>query len=155
MGVTSVPKSCASTWPVKITNNVSVCLEQFALTLAKGLVVELASPYAQNAWGSKGERVRAAGLAACCNYFSTKKFALALSLSNSSFMPSPTNSLPLTSLHCVSTFTHLLAANNHHYPFQSKTLAHIYTQSQSTLLFAEISLGLSLSSHSLTLLFRR
>ena len=35
---------------------------------AKGLVAELAPPHAQNAWGSRGERVRAARLAVCCNY---------------------------------------------------------------------------------------
>ena len=40
---------------------------------AKSLVAELAPPHAQSAWGSRGERVRATGLAACCNYFSKKK----------------------------------------------------------------------------------
>ena len=39
-------------------------------SLAKGLVAELALPYVQSAWGSRGERVRVAGLAAYCNYFS-------------------------------------------------------------------------------------
>ena len=37
------------------------------------LVAKLAPPHAQSAWGSKGERVRAAGLAAYCNYYSKKK----------------------------------------------------------------------------------
>ena len=37
---------------------------------AKGLVAELAFSHSQNAWGSRGERVRAAGLAVCCNYLS-------------------------------------------------------------------------------------
>ena len=35
---------------------------------AKGLVAELAPPHTQNAWRSRGERVRAARLAVCCNY---------------------------------------------------------------------------------------
>ena len=39
----------------------------------KGLVVELAPPHVQSAWGSRGERVRVAGLVAYCNYFSKKK----------------------------------------------------------------------------------
>ena len=39
----------------------------------KGLAAELTSPHAQSAWGSKGERVQTAGLAACCNYLSKKK----------------------------------------------------------------------------------
>ena len=43
------------------------------IELAKGLVVELAHPHAQSAWGSRGERIRAAELAACCNYLSKKK----------------------------------------------------------------------------------
>ena len=38
------------------------------------LVAELAPPHAQSAWGSRGERVQAAGLAVYCNYFSKKKF---------------------------------------------------------------------------------
>ena len=41
--------------------------------LAKGIVVELAPPHAQYAWGSKGEKVRAVRLVACCNYLSKKK----------------------------------------------------------------------------------
>jgi len=36
---------------------------------AKGLVAELAPPHVQSAWESRGERVQAAGLATCCNYF--------------------------------------------------------------------------------------
>ena len=43
------------------------------ITTIKGLVAELAPPHAQNAWGSRGERVRTAELAACCNYFSKKE----------------------------------------------------------------------------------
>ena len=39
----------------------------------KGLVTELTSPPAQNAWGFRGERVQDAGLTACYNYFSKKK----------------------------------------------------------------------------------
>ena len=35
--------------------------------------VELAPLHVQSAWRSRGERVRAARLAACCNYFSKKK----------------------------------------------------------------------------------
>ena len=49
----------------------------------KGLVAELTPPHVQSAWGFKREWVRAAGLAACCNYFS--KF-LFLFLWNSSTM---------------------------------------------------------------------
>ena len=40
---------------------------------AKGLVVELTLHHVQSAWGFRGERVRAAGLAAYCNYFEKKK----------------------------------------------------------------------------------
>ena len=40
---------------------------------AKGLVTELAPPHVQSAWGSREERIRVVGLAACCNYFSKKK----------------------------------------------------------------------------------
>ena len=40
---------------------------------AKGLVAELASPHAQSARGSRGERDRAVELAACCNYLLKKK----------------------------------------------------------------------------------
>ena len=40
---------------------------------AKGLVAELAPPHVQSAWGSRREMVRAAELAAYCNYFSKKK----------------------------------------------------------------------------------
>ena len=43
------------------------------MSIAKGLVAELTHPHVQSAWGSRGERVRVAGLAACCNYFSKKK----------------------------------------------------------------------------------
>ena len=39
----------------------------------KSLVVKLAPIHVQSVWGSRGERVRAAGLAVCCNYFSKKK----------------------------------------------------------------------------------
>ena len=41
--------------------------------VAKGLVTELASPHVQIVWGSRGENVRVAELASCCNYFSKKK----------------------------------------------------------------------------------
>lgn len=40
---------------------------------AKGLVAELVPSHVQNAWVSREERVRIAGLAACCNYFKKKK----------------------------------------------------------------------------------
>ena len=39
----------------------------------KVLVAELAPPHAQSAWGFRRERVRAAGLAADCNYLSKKR----------------------------------------------------------------------------------
>ena len=42
-------------------------------SLAKGLVAELAPPYVQSAWGSRGEKVQATGLVACCNYFFKNK----------------------------------------------------------------------------------
>ena len=41
---------------------------------AKDLGAKLALLHAQSVWGFRGEKVRAAGLAACCNYFSKKKF---------------------------------------------------------------------------------
>ena len=41
--------------------------------VAKDLVAELAPLHVQSVWGSRGERVRAAELAAYCNYFSKKK----------------------------------------------------------------------------------
>ena len=43
------------------------------LVQVKGLVVELTPSHTQSAWGSRGERVQAAGLAACCNYLLKKK----------------------------------------------------------------------------------
>ena len=39
----------------------------------KGFIAELAPLHAQSAWGSREKRVRAAGLAACCNYLFKKK----------------------------------------------------------------------------------
>ena len=33
----------------------------------------MAPPHAHKAWGSRGERIRVAGLVACCNYLSKKK----------------------------------------------------------------------------------
>ena len=39
----------------------------------KGLVVDLTHFHAQNVWGSRGERVRVAELAAYCNYLKKKK----------------------------------------------------------------------------------
>ena len=47
---------------------------------AKGLVDELIPLHAQSTWGSRRKRVRAAGLAACCNYFSKKKKMSVLAL---------------------------------------------------------------------------
>ena len=38
-------------------------------TFVKGLVAEFTPPYAQSTWEFRGERVRTAGLIACCNYF--------------------------------------------------------------------------------------
>ena len=34
----------------------------------KGFVAELTPSHAQSAWGSRGEKIRIAGLAAYCNY---------------------------------------------------------------------------------------
>jgi len=48
-------------------------VRQINITKIKGLVAELTYSHAQSAWGSRGERVRAAGLAACCNYFKKRK----------------------------------------------------------------------------------
>ena len=42
--------------------------------MAKGLVTELAPPNVQSTWGLRRKRVQAAGLAACYNYFSKKKY---------------------------------------------------------------------------------
>ena len=39
---------------------------------------ELAPPHAQSAWGSRREKVRAAGLTTCYNYFLKKKRNVAL-----------------------------------------------------------------------------
>ena len=39
----------------------------------KVLVVELAPPHAQSAWGFRRERVQAAGLATSCNYLLKKE----------------------------------------------------------------------------------
>ena len=47
-----------------------LCTIQTRVKDAKSLVAELAPPHAQNTWGSRGERVRAAGLAVSCNYLS-------------------------------------------------------------------------------------
>ena len=41
----------------------------YTISIAKGLVPKLAPPHAQDAWKFRGESVRVAGLAACCNYF--------------------------------------------------------------------------------------
>ena len=38
-------------------------------TFVKGLVAEFTPPHAQSTWEFRGERVRTAGLVACCNYF--------------------------------------------------------------------------------------
>ena len=43
------------------------------IVLAKCLVVELAPPHAQSAWGFRGERIRLTRLAACCNIISQEK----------------------------------------------------------------------------------
>ena len=40
---------------------------------AKGLVADLTHFHVQNVWGSRGERVRVAKLAAYCNYPKKKK----------------------------------------------------------------------------------
>ena len=51
-----------------------ILLEQLSnLIVAKGLVADLALPHGQSAWEFRGERVRAAGWVACCNYFSKKR----------------------------------------------------------------------------------
>ena len=51
-----------------------ILLEQLSnLIVVKGLVAELTLPHIQSTWGFRGERVRAAGLAASWNYFSKKE----------------------------------------------------------------------------------
>ena len=51
---------------------------KFFFWVAKCFITELASPYVQSAQGSRGEKVRDAGLATCCNYFSKKKKSFSL-----------------------------------------------------------------------------
>ena len=43
--------------------------DQLKPSSVEGVVAELTYLHVQSAWGSKGERVRTAGLTACCNYF--------------------------------------------------------------------------------------
>ena len=52
---------------------IKIYLASSLQSIAKGIVAELASPHVRSAWGSRGERVRVAGLAVCCNYLSQKK----------------------------------------------------------------------------------
>ena len=56
--------------PMHITHKDYIRLKTISIyyKVAKGIVAELASLHSQSAWGSRGERVRTAGLAACCNY---------------------------------------------------------------------------------------
>ena len=57
-----------------LLHNVTQYYEQSTTNnVAKGLVAELVPPYVQSAWRSREERVRAARLVTCCNYFSRKR----------------------------------------------------------------------------------
>ena len=57
-----------------LLHNVKQYYEQSTTNnVAKGLVAELVPPYVQSAWRSREERVRAARLVTCCNYFSRKR----------------------------------------------------------------------------------
>ena len=57
-----------------LLHNVTQYYEQSTTNnVAKGLVVELVPPHVQSAWRSREERVRAARLVTCCNYFSRKR----------------------------------------------------------------------------------
>ena len=57
-----------------LLHNVTQYYEQSTTNnVAKGLVVELVPPHVQSAWRSREERVRAAKLVTCCNYFSRKR----------------------------------------------------------------------------------
>ena len=44
---------------------------KFRHKFVKGFVAELSPPHAQSAWGFRGERIQAAGLAVCYNYLSS------------------------------------------------------------------------------------
>ena len=69
--------------------DLSFVVNQVCQFMAKGLVAELTAPHAQSAWGSRGERVRTAGLATCYNYLSQKKKSLPIY----ALMNCPTNTL--------------------------------------------------------------
>ena len=57
-----------------LLHNVTQYYEQSTTNnVAKGLVVELVPPYVQSAWRSREERVWAARLVTCCNYFSRRR----------------------------------------------------------------------------------
>ena len=59
---------------IHLLHNVTQYYEQSTTNnVAKGLVAELVPPYVQSAWRSREERVRAARLVTCCNYFSRKR----------------------------------------------------------------------------------
>ena len=53
--------------------DLSFVVNQVCQFMVKGLVAKLTAPHAQSAWGSRGERIRTAGLAAYYNYHSKKK----------------------------------------------------------------------------------
>ena len=53
---------------------------KFRHEFAKDLIAELTSSHAQNAWGSRGEMVRTAGLVTCCNYLSSLGINLSVNI---------------------------------------------------------------------------
>ena len=59
--------------PNKTKQIYNIIITTLLARVAKGLVAKLAPPHAQSAWGFRGERVRATGLAVFCNYLLKKK----------------------------------------------------------------------------------
>ena len=53
---------------------------KFRHEFAKDLIAELTSSHAQSAWGSRGERILAAGLAVCYNYLSSLGMNLSVNI---------------------------------------------------------------------------
>ena len=53
---------------------------KFRHKFIKGFVAELSPPHAQSAWGFRGERIQAAGLAVCYNYLSSLGMNLSVNI---------------------------------------------------------------------------
>ena len=69
------------------------------------LVVELAPLHAQSAWGSRGDRIRVAGLAEYCNHHSKKKKKL-IYVSKNEPINVPQN-CPIYKTHRVNALRHI------------------------------------------------